>query len=210
MWPVPCRRVEARLHGRACTMLVHTPSPHCQPAANSQKVSAGTRTCVMGIRHVRRGASCRGSRVEGTHEGVRASIHAKKHGRPMLRRARVIRRIPRPKAWYYSLLALLRAAVGGGSSARRAAGHAIARDKACDIRDTHRMAFIRMPEERDPRVSLGNGSPTQQALCENYACCATPLPCSTRCYTCGCCWASNMLPRLLAICHGCSEGGLVA
>ena len=46
-------------------------------------------------------------------------------------------------------------------------------------------------------------------FCENYACCAIPLLCSTRCYTRGCCWASNALPRLLAICHSCSGGGLL-
>ena len=208
MWPVPCRRAEARLHGRACTMLVNTPSPRCQPAANSQKVSASTRTRVMGIWHVGRGAGCRGSRRRGDTRGGTDKHPREATWTPDAKTCSGVQEIPSPEG---VVLFLTSAPLRRWGAAALHGGHATAQDKACDERNTHRMAPIRMPEERDPRVSLGKGSPTQQAFCENYACCAISLlhVCSTRCYTRSCCWARNALPRLLAICHGCSGGSLL-
>ena len=120
MWPVPCRRVEARLHGRACTMLVHTTSPHCQPATNSQKVSASTRTRVMGIRHVGRGPGCRGSRRRGDTRGGTGKHPREATWTPDAKTCSGVQEIPSPEGVVLFLTSAPVAAVRGGSSARRA------------------------------------------------------------------------------------------
>ena len=145
--------------------------------------------------------------VEGTHEGVRTSIHAKRHGHPMLRRARVFRRFLRPKAWYYSLLALR---CGGGGRQLCTAGtprpetkhathktHIAWLSSACrrrGIQESHWATAL--PHNRPSVITM----PAAQS--HSYAAHGVTL-------ARGCCWASNALPRLLAICYGYSGGGLL-
>ena len=190
-------------------MLVHTPSPRWQPAANSQKVSASTCTRAMGIRHVGRGAGCRGSRRRGDARGGTGKHPREATWTPDAKTCSGVQEMPpRPKAWYYSLLALRS---GGGGRQLCTAGtpqpetkhaahetHIVWLSSACRRRGTQESRWATALPHNRPSVRT-----MPAARSPSYA--AQP----TTCYTRGCCWASNALPRLLAICHGCSRGGLL-
>ena len=153
-----------------------------------------------------RGAGCRGTRRRGDTRGGTGKHPREATWTPDAKTCSGVQEMPpRPKAWYYSLLALRS---GGGGRQLCTAGtpqpetkhaahetHIVWLSSACRRRGTQESRWATALPHNRPSVRT-----MPAARSPSYA--AQP----TTCYTRGCCWASNALPRLLAICHGCSGG----